>query len=97
MRWGRFQKLTTDRILDCSDRPARLTARGGLLVIDFCWPWGTSSSGEAVGHSGSEQNHVVWFFAMFALPVDKPRLQHKYATFRAALRRLGFTMLQYSV
>jgi CRISPR-associated protein Cas1 len=25
----------TDRILDLSDRPARLTARGGLLVIDF--------------------------------------------------------------
>lgn len=29
----------TDRILDISDRPARLTARGGLLVIDFGKPW----------------------------------------------------------
>jgi CRISPR-associated protein Cas1 len=36
----------TDRILDISDRPARLTARGGLLVIDLGRPWGASSSGE---------------------------------------------------
>jgi CRISP-associated protein Cas1 len=28
----------TDRILDISDRPARLTARGGLLVVDFSKP-----------------------------------------------------------
>jgi hypothetical protein len=32
----------SDRILDISDRPARLTARGGLLVIDFGKPWETS-------------------------------------------------------
>jgi len=34
---------------------------------------------------------------MFDLPVDKPELRHEYAKFRAALRRQGFTMLQYSV
>jgi CRISPR-associated protein Cas2 len=34
---------------------------------------------------------------MFDLPVDKPVLRHEYAAFRAALRRQGFTMLQYSV
>ncbi len=28
----------TDRILDISERPARLTARGGLLVVDFSKP-----------------------------------------------------------
>jgi CRISPR-associated protein Cas1 len=37
----------TDRILDISDRPARLTARGGLLVIDFGKPWEASKRGEA--------------------------------------------------
>jgi len=36
----------TDRILDISDRPARLTASGGLLVIDFGKPWGASPGGE---------------------------------------------------
>ena len=40
----------TDRILDISDRPARLTARGGLLVIDLGRPWGASSSGEDHHH-----------------------------------------------
>jgi CRISPR-associated protein Cas1 len=37
----------TDRILDISDRPARLTARGGLLIIDFGKPWDASKRGEA--------------------------------------------------
>jgi CRISPR-associated protein Cas1 len=37
----------TDRILDISDRPARLTARGGLLVVDFGKPWGDSGHGGA--------------------------------------------------
>jgi CRISPR-associated protein Cas1 len=37
----------TDRILDISDRPARLTARGGLLVIDLAKSWGASSHCEA--------------------------------------------------
>ena len=40
---------------------------------------------------------AMWLFAMFDLPVDKPELRHEYAKFRAALRRQGFTMLQYSV
>jgi len=40
---------------------------------------------------------MVWLFAMFDLPVDRTELRRKYARFRAALRRLGFTMPQYSV
>jgi len=44
----------TDRILDISDRPARLTARGGLLVIDFGKPWGASGR-NAAGVNASEQ------------------------------------------
>jgi CRISPR-associated protein Cas2 len=40
---------------------------------------------------------AMWLFAMFDLPVDKPKLRHEYAKFRASLRRQGFTMLQYSV
>ncbi len=44
-----------DRILDISDRPARLTARGGLLVIDFGKPWGASNRDAAgVNTSGQE-------------------------------------------
>jgi CRISPR-associated protein Cas2 len=39
----------------------------------------------------------MWLFAMFDLPVDKPKLRHESAKFRAALLRRGFTMLQYSV
>ncbi len=39
----------------------------------------------------------MWLFAMFDLPVDRAELRHEYAKFRAALRRQGFTMLQYSV
>jgi CRISPR-associated protein Cas2 len=40
---------------------------------------------------------AMWLFAMFDLPVDKPELRREYAKFRGALRRQGFTMLQYSV
>ena len=48
----------TDRILDISDRPARLTASGGLLVIDFGKPWGASSRGEAgTAASGQKPHH----------------------------------------
>jgi CRISPR-associated protein Cas1 len=46
----------TDRILDISDRPARLTARGGLLVIDFGKPWekpGRSNASDSEMGSGS--------------------------------------------
>jgi CRISPR-associated protein Cas1 len=37
----------SDRILDISDRLARLTARGGLLAIDFGKPWEKASRGDA--------------------------------------------------
>jgi CRISPR-associated protein Cas1 len=48
----------TDRILDISDRPARLTASGGLLVIDFGKPWGASSRGKpATSAPGKEPHH----------------------------------------
>jgi CRISPR-associated protein Cas2 len=40
---------------------------------------------------------AMWLFAMFDLPVDEPELRHESAKFRGALRRQGFTMLQYSV
>jgi CRISPR-associated protein Cas2 len=40
---------------------------------------------------------AMWLFAMFDLPVDKPEMRHEAAKFRTALRREGFTMLQYSV
>ena len=40
----------TDRILDISDRPARLTARGGLLVIDFGKPPFPSPRASAPGN-----------------------------------------------
>jgi CRISPR-associated protein Cas1 len=55
----------TDRILDISDRPARLTANGGLLVIDFGKPWDTTRRGEAGAHrppapsSAEEGNRVA--------------------------------------
>jgi len=51
----------TDLILDISDRPARLTARGGLLVIDFGKPWASSHHGEAPAGTGgpSEGSHVA--------------------------------------
>jgi CRISPR-associated protein Cas2 len=39
----------------------------------------------------------MWLFAMFDLPVDKPKLRKEYALFRKGLLRKGFTMLQYSV
>jgi CRISPR-associated protein Cas1 len=48
----------TDRILDISDRPARLTASGGLLVIDFAKPWGASPRGEGASRvSEREPRH----------------------------------------
>ncbi len=47
----------TDRILDISDRPARLTARGGLLVIDFGKPWGTSHRDAAGVHTSGRESH----------------------------------------
>jgi CRISPR-associated protein Cas1 len=40
----------TDRILDISDRPARLTASGGLLVIDFGKPWSGRNDDKAEAH-----------------------------------------------
>jgi CRISPR-associated protein Cas1 len=40
----------TDRILDISDQPARLTASGGLLVINFGKQWDTPRRGEAETH-----------------------------------------------
>jgi CRISPR-associated protein Cas1 len=48
----------TDRILDISDRPARLTARGGLLVVDFSKPIGTSSTDESPSARAEEAGRV---------------------------------------
>ena len=39
----------------------------------------------------------MWLFAMFDLPVDTKRARKRYAQFRKALLRDGFSMLQYSV
>ena len=47
----------TDRILDISDRPARLTARGGLLVIDFGKPWGASNRDAAGVNTSGQESH----------------------------------------
>src|SRR5208337_1612561 len=47
----------TDRILDISDRPARLTARGGLLVIDFGKPWGASKRDAAGVNTSGQESH----------------------------------------
>ena len=48
----------TDRILDISDRPARLTARGGLLVVDFGKSLGISSSSEPANAASEEGSRV---------------------------------------
>lgn len=40
---------------------------------------------------------AVWLFAMFDLPVTTREARKKYAEFRKALLKEGFTMLQYSV
>jgi CRISPR-associated endonuclease Cas1 subtype II len=47
----------TDRILDISDRPARLTASGGLLVIDFGKPRETTRWGEAGAPAAVRESH----------------------------------------
>ena len=47
----------TDRILDISDRPARLTARGGLLVIDFGKPWGEERGDDEVKPTTEQEPH----------------------------------------
>jgi len=39
----------------------------------------------------------MWLFAMFDLPVDTRKARKRYAQFRKALVRDGFSMLQYSV
>ena len=39
----------------------------------------------------------MWLFTMFDLPVDSKRARKRYARFRKALLRAGFTKLQYSV
>ena len=39
----------------------------------------------------------MWLFAMFDLPVDSKEARRDYASFRKALLRQGFTMLQFSV
>ncbi|MGO8735039.1 MAG: type II CRISPR-associated endonuclease Cas1 [Terriglobia bacterium] len=49
----------TDRILDISDRPARLTARGGLLVIDFGKPWGASSRSDPPSFGSEESTRTA--------------------------------------
>jgi CRISPR-associated protein Cas1 len=47
----------TERILDISDRPARLTASGGLLVIDLGKPWGAHVGGEPGTSSPVQESH----------------------------------------
>ena len=39
----------------------------------------------------------MWIFAMFDLPVDTRKARRRYARFRKALVKDGFSMLQYSV
>ena len=39
----------------------------------------------------------MWIFAMFDLPVDTRKARRRYAQFRKALVKDGFSMLQYSV
>lgn len=39
----------------------------------------------------------MWLFSMFDLPVDDAKARRQYATFRNALIREGFSMLQYSI
>ncbi len=39
----------------------------------------------------------MWLIAMFDLPVDSKEARHRYARFRKALLKKGFTMLQFSV
>jgi CRISPR-associated protein Cas2 len=39
----------------------------------------------------------MWIFAMFDLPVKKPKDRKAYTQFRKTLIREGFMMLQYSV
>ena len=39
----------------------------------------------------------MWLFSLFDLPVTEPEKRADYARFRAALLKLGFIMLQYSV
>ncbi len=39
----------------------------------------------------------MWLFAMFDLPVDSRRARKRYASFRKALLRAGFSRVQYSV
>lgn len=39
----------------------------------------------------------MWLFAMFDLPVTTKKARKRYAQFRKALLRDGFSMLQYSV
>lgn len=40
---------------------------------------------------------TMWVIAMFDLPTDTRRARKAYATFRKALLKDGFTMMQYSV
>lgn len=40
---------------------------------------------------------AMWLFAMFDLPVDSKKARRRYAQFRKALLRAGFSKLQYSV
>lgn len=39
----------------------------------------------------------MWVLAMFDLPTDTPKARKAYTTFRKALLKDGFTMMQYSV
>ena len=39
----------------------------------------------------------MWLFAMFDLPVQSKEDRHQYTVFRKELRKLGFSMMQFSV
>jgi len=39
----------------------------------------------------------MWLIAMFDLPTDTPRARKAYVSFRKALLKDGFTMMQFSV
>jgi len=45
----------------------------------------------------SGKYRAMWVFALFDLPVTATVERKEYARFRKELKRLGFTMLQYSV
>lgn len=72
----------TDRILDISDRPARLTARGGLLVIDFGNPWDAARPArdpESGLRARDTQSHTIPFADIAVLVTSHPQISFTQA------------------